>query len=533
MTLPAPQRQPGFRNVCVSLCLGLDGGRHRPRRYTWLLPLGGADVPRHGHPNQLRRDLAAGHEHWPGAHHQVHPPRQGPLCPLRPHCGDGAPQPRHHCYPRAAQRSGLLRSSLLESLSTRLPSNHARIHSHYMAAHPVDAEPPTTLRFASTKPKPATFAKKGWHKEAAKRKLFLFDPRQSGEETLRIYSLSGRSAWEWDGDGPGLTVPSAYLASGLLALPVTSTPLFVAHEDPLLELPSDCPTAVNSDPSQLASRQHLFIRGFFAEYEVEEAHKEALAMAEERWARIFNHNRPVASRAEDPPDCKMVWGKPEDMSKHPDGEEHIKLWDLPRLTAVVTRVKAKLEAILGQTLHVMTQGYIESITHVRQLLHRDFPLATLPADGIALSVFWALSMDIRDDEVCAQFVAMSARAFPRPWIIHCMPMRRGSLRVICSTVVHEGGGLPLAAEPGSRRIIGFCGLSTHTVSYATTHAITPPFWAHKPAVSCGVHGCRRKPTSEKCFGCGVQVLCRNHTGIECSKCDTEAASAATSDPGSA
>ena len=120
--------------------------------------------------------------------------------------------------------SGADYSSLVESLSTRLPSDHARIRSHYMAAHPVDAEPPTTLRFASTKPKPATFAKEGWHKEAAKRKLFLFDPRQSGEETLPIYSLSSRSAWEWDGDSPGLTFPSAYAASGLLALPITSTP---------------------------------------------------------------------------------------------------------------------------------------------------------------------------------------------------------------------------------------------------------------------------------------------------------------------
>ena len=429
--------------------------------------------------------------------------------------------------------SGADYSSLLESLSTRLPSDHVRIYSHYMAAHDVDAEPPTTLRFASTKPKPATFAKEGWHKEAAKRKLFLFDPRQSGEETLPIYSLSSHSAWEWNGDGPGLVVPSAYAASRLLALPVTSTPLFVAHEGPLLELPSHCTTAVNSDPSQLASLQHLFIRGFFAEYEVEEAHKKALAIAEERWARIFNHNCPVAGRAEDPPDRKMVWGKPEDMSKHPDGEEHIQLWDLPHPTAMVTRVKAKPEAIFGKTLHVMTQGYTESITHVRQLTHGDFPAVSLPVDGITLSVFWALSMVIHDDEVCAQFVAMSARAFPGPWIIRRMPMRRGSLWVICSTVVHEGGGLPLAAEPRSRRIIGFRVLSTHTVSYATTHAITHPFWAHKAAVIFGVHICRRKPTSEKCFGCGVQVLCRNHTGIECKKCHTEAEAAATSAPGSA
>ena len=90
-----------------------------------------------------------------------------------------------------------------------------------------------------------------------------------------------------------------------------------------------------------------------------------------------------------------------------------------------------------------------------------------------------------------------------------------------------------AAEPGSCRIIGFCGLWSDTVSYVTTHAITPPFWAHKAAVSCGGLGCRRKPTSEKFIGFGVQVLCWNHMGIECSKCDTEAAAAATSDPGSA
>ena len=469
MALPAPQRQPGFRNVCLSLRLGLDGGRHRPRRYTWLLPSGGAE-------GQTFHDTAI-----PTNSVVTWPPGTSirRVRITKSILRDRDPRALSDLIAETVRRnpeitafhvrpSGGDYSSLLESLSTRLPSDHARIHNHYMAAHTVDAEPPTTLRFASTKPKPATFAKEGWHKEAAKRKLFLFDPRQSGEETLPIYSLSSRLAREWDGDGPGLTVPSAYAASGLLALPVTSTPLFVAHEDPLLELPSDCPTAVNSDPSQLASLQHLFIQSFFAEYEVEEAHKEALAIAEEHWARIFNHNRPFAGRAQDPPDRKMVWGKPEDMSKHPDGEEHIQLWDLPRLSAMVTRVKAKLEAILGKTLHVMTQGYIESITHVRHLPHQDFSATSLPVDGIALSVLWALSMDIPDDELCAQFVAMSARAFPRPWIIHRMPMRRGSLWVICSTVVHEGGSLPLAAEPGSRRIIGFCGLFTHTVSYATT-----------------------------------------------------------------
>ena len=101
MTLLVPQRRR-FPNVCLSLHLGLDGSRHRPRRYTWLLPSGRADVPRHRHPNQLRRDLAAEHNHWPGTHHQVNHPRHGPPCPLAPHCGDGAPEARHHRLPRAA-----------------------------------------------------------------------------------------------------------------------------------------------------------------------------------------------------------------------------------------------------------------------------------------------------------------------------------------------------------------------------------------------------------------------------------------------
>ena len=58
-------------------------------------------------------------------------------------------------------------SCLLESLSTHVPSDHAPIHSYYMATHPVDAETPTTLRFAATKPQlrrpivpPIVFSKK-------------------------------------------------------------------------------------------------------------------------------------------------------------------------------------------------------------------------------------------------------------------------------------------------------------------------------------------------------------------------------------
>ena len=78
----------------------------------------------------------------------------------------------------------------------------------------------------------------------------------------------------------------------------------------------------------------------------------------------------------------------------------------------------------------------------------------------------------------------------------------------------------MAAEPGSRCIIACCGLSTHTVSYATTHAITPLFWAHKAAVSCGVLRCRRKPTSEKCLG----VECKSFAAI------TRGSSAASATP---
>ena len=43
-----------------------------------------------------------------------------------------------------------------------------------------------------------------------------------------------------------------------------------------------CPTAFKRDPSQLVSLQHLFMRAFYAEYEMEQAYKEALVIADER-----------------------------------------------------------------------------------------------------------------------------------------------------------------------------------------------------------------------------------------------------------
>ena len=56
---------------------------------------------------------------------------------------------------------------------------------------------------------------------------------------------------------------------------------------------------------------------------------------------------------------------------------------------------------------------------------------------MVLSVFWAVSMDIPGDDICANFVAMFARDFPRPWMVHRMPMKRVSLWVIFSTLIHE------------------------------------------------------------------------------------------------
>ena len=69
--------------------------------------------------------------------------------------------------------------SLVEFLASRMPNDHSRIPTwpptQWM---PV---PPTSLRFDSTKPKPATFSNEAWCKDSAKRKLFLFNPHQSRE----------------------------------------------------------------------------------------------------------------------------------------------------------------------------------------------------------------------------------------------------------------------------------------------------------------------------------------------------------------
>ena len=140
--------------------------------------------------------------------------------------------------------------SLVESPATCMLRDHARIYSHYMAAHPVDAEP--TLASASPPPSPSP--------PPSARRLRT-RTRLGGEETLPIYSLPSCSQWEWDGDGPGLTVPSAYAAQGLLALPVTATTLFIAHEDPVQEVVA--PSPVNTECTQLSAAQHLLQRNFW------------------------------------------------------------------------------------------------------------------------------------------------------------------------------------------------------------------------------------------------------------------------------
>ena len=141
---------------------------------------------------------------------------------------------------------------------------------------------------------------------------------------------------------------------------------------------------------------------------------------------------------------------------------------------MVHRVNGTLEGIVPKSLYVMTQGYIESITAVRQFPHRDFLRNSLPVDGVAVSIFWAFSMDILDDDECAQWVGMYARVFHHPWVVHHMPMKRGSLWVVFSTLIHEGEGLPLSAEPGRAVSLGFAGCShmpCPALAPTTPHAI--------------------------------------------------------------
>ena len=251
-------------------------------------------------------------------------------------------------------------------------------------------------------------------------------PRQFGEQTLFTYSLPSGSQWEWDLQRLGLMVPSVYAAQGLLALPVTATPMFVAHEDPSLEIEEESP--MNMVFTKLSTAPHLLQRPFWTMQEMEDAHKEALGIACDRRAGIFDYNRPVGGRIEDPPDRKILREKPQDI----EWEGHILLWTLLSLTLMVNRVKAAPEGIIGKSLYVMTQGYIESITPVPKLPHREFLVASLRAHGVALSVFCTVSMDIPDVQV-----AKSSRAFPRPLVVHRMPMKRASLWLIFSTVILE------------------------------------------------------------------------------------------------
>ena len=51
-----------------------------------------------------------------------------------------------------------------------------------------------------------------------------------------------------------------------------------------------------------------------------------------------------------------MWGKPQDVSRHPEGEYHIWLWTLRSLTLMVNCAKATMERIVGKSMYVITQG---------------------------------------------------------------------------------------------------------------------------------------------------------------------------------
>ena len=102
-----------------------------------------------------------------------------------------------------------------------------------------------------------------------------------------------------------------------------------------------------------------------------------------------------------------------------------------------------LEAIVGKNLYVMTHGCIASTSRVRQLPHSELHAASLPADGVAVLVFAAVSIDNPNHDVCAQFVAMSVVALPDAV---GSPEVRIALVVVCTSfaTITLGGSLASA-----------------------------------------------------------------------------------------
>ena len=135
-------------------------------------------------------------------------------------------------------------NSFVESLCTRIPSDHSRFHT--CLPPPPPTQPPASAS-PSPKPNPPLSTRRASSRTRPRGSCSSSTPANQAK-TLPIYSLPSRSQGDFDGDGPRLTMPSAYGAHGLLALPVTSTPLFVAHNDPLLELAAKSPSQPQARP---------------------------------------------------------------------------------------------------------------------------------------------------------------------------------------------------------------------------------------------------------------------------------------------
>ena len=66
--------------------------------------------------------------------------------------------------------------SFVDSLATRMPSDHSRIHTHYMAAHPMDADPPHQPLLRLHRPQTRHFQQGGLVQGRGEEEVVLLQP---------------------------------------------------------------------------------------------------------------------------------------------------------------------------------------------------------------------------------------------------------------------------------------------------------------------------------------------------------------------
>lgn len=327
-----------------------------------------------------------------------------------------------------------------------------------------------------------------------------------------MHSLHSKSLFEWDHESD-LTMPAMYHTSAKeILIPLRVAYPCIGPTTPVVMGPPE-----NWQPCTrlelLPETQHCVLGPgeWFQKADVEELLGEALGSTP-KYHPIFNATT-FADRPLDSCDRCAAYTLDSSNNATPGGPHPGEDVYLPTLWKAGQIVLEKLQELHPEARLVVNDAAYIIARGQAQAKHRDLTLAAATKVKVKWSVFVPLT-ECPQDGTHGCWVARSEDGIPFPWVEVPWPTTPGSVTVISSRCIHNGGGLPKTAAAGEARVVAFFSITSGALDYnVNEHIVLPPWAARRGAAElCAVPGCNRLLPGDlrlagKCGLCNGQASC--------------------------